>query len=44
MAATPRDTTPIRFYRLYFRDARNVLAKPHEVNLGSDDEAANSLR
>ena len=40
MAATQTSTTTaIRSYRLYFRDASNVLAMPHEVNLGSDDEA-----
>ena len=40
MAATQRSTTTaIRSYRLYFRDASNALAQPHEVDLASDDEA-----
>lgn len=29
----------IRSYRIYFRDSLNVLSQPHEVNLGSDEEA-----
>jgi hypothetical protein len=40
MAATRQSTTTaLRTYRLYLRDASNALAVPHEVDLGSDDEA-----
>jgi hypothetical protein len=39
MAATQSSTTAIRSYRLYFRDASDVLARADDVNLGSDDEA-----
>ena len=38
MAAT-QSTTAIRSYRLYFRDASDALAAPHEVDLASDNEA-----
>ena len=40
MAATQRSTTTaIRSYRIYLRDASNALARPHDVDLASDDEA-----
>jgi hypothetical protein len=40
MAATQRSTsTAIRSYRVYLRDASNVLAKPYDVDLASDDDA-----
>jgi hypothetical protein len=29
----------IRSYRIYFRDAKNVLSQSHEVDLGSDEDA-----
>jgi hypothetical protein len=38
MAAT-QSTTAIRSYRIYLRDAENVLARSHEVELASDEEA-----
>ena len=31
--------TAIRSYRIYLRDAENVLARSHEVDLASDEEA-----
>jgi hypothetical protein len=31
--------TAIRSYRIYLRDAENVLARSHEVELASDEEA-----
>ena len=37
MALPP--TTAIRSYRVYLRDAENVLARSHEVELASDEEA-----
>lgn len=39
MAATHATTTAIRCYRIYFRDATNLLARPYDVDLGSDDDA-----
>ena len=40
MAATQRSTTTaIRAYRIYLRDATNALARPHDVDLASDEEA-----
>jgi hypothetical protein len=39
MAATQLRTTAIRSYRVYLRDATNVLAKPYDVDLASDDDA-----
>ena len=39
MAAMQSSTTAIRSYRLYLRDASDVLARADEVNLASDDEA-----
>jgi hypothetical protein len=39
MAATQATTTAIRSYRIYFRDATNLLARPYDVDLGSDDDA-----
>ena len=38
MASIQASTTAIRSYRLYFRDASNALAVPHDVDLASDDE------
>jgi hypothetical protein len=38
MAAT-QSTTATRSYRIYLRDAENVLARSHEVELASDEEA-----
>ena len=29
----------IRFYRIYLRDAGNLIVRTHDVDLGSDDEA-----
>ena len=29
----------IRSYRLYFRDAEDALARPHDVDLASDEAA-----
>ena len=29
----------IRSYRIYFRDAENVLSQSHEVELASDEDA-----
>jgi hypothetical protein len=37
MALPP--TTAIRSYRIYLRDAENVLERSHEVDLASDEEA-----
>jgi hypothetical protein len=37
MALPP--TTAIRSYRIYLRDAENVLEWSHEVDLASDEEA-----
>jgi hypothetical protein len=37
MALPP--TTALRSYRIYLRDAENVLSRPHEVELASDEEA-----
>jgi hypothetical protein len=31
--------TAIRSYRIYLRDAHNVMGRSHEVDLASDDEA-----
>ena len=31
--------TAIRSYRLYFRDASNLLANPHDVDLASVEDA-----
>lgn len=40
MSATQANTTTaIRSYRIYFRDATNLLATSHDVDLGSDDDA-----
>jgi len=40
MAATQRSTTTaIRSYRIYLRDAENVLAQGHDVELPSDEDA-----
>ena len=40
MAATQATTTTaIRSYRIYFRDATNLLARPYDVALASDDDA-----
>jgi hypothetical protein len=30
---------PIRAYRIYLRDGENVLARAHDVELASDEEA-----
>ena len=38
MAAT-QSTIAIRPYRIYLRDADNVLAQGHDVELASDDDA-----
>jgi hypothetical protein len=38
MAAT-QSTTAIRSYRIYLRDAENVLAQGHDVELASDEAA-----
>ena len=38
MAAT-QSTAAIRSYRIYLRDATNALARPHDVDLASDNEA-----
>ena len=35
----PATTTAIRSYRIYFRDGANHFATPHDVDLGSDDDA-----
>ena len=32
-------TVAIRTYRVYFRDGNNMLTPPHDVDLGSDEEA-----
>ena len=32
-------TTAIRSYRIYLRDAENVLAQGHDVDLASDEDA-----
>ena len=32
-------TAAIRSYRLFFRDASNLLARSHDVDLTSDDDA-----
>jgi hypothetical protein len=37
--AAMQSTTAIRPYRIYLRDAENVLGRPHEVELASDEEA-----
>ena len=29
----------IRFYRIYLRDAGNLIVRTHDVDLGSDDDA-----
>ena len=29
----------IRSYRIYFRDAKKMLARPYDVDLASDEEA-----
>ena len=39
MAATQQSTTAIRSYRIYLRDAENVLAVGHDVELASDEDA-----
>jgi hypothetical protein len=39
MAATQLRTTAIRSYRVYLRDAENLLARSHDVELASDDDA-----
>jgi hypothetical protein len=40
MAATqPTITTAIRSYRICFRGTDNALARSHEVDLASDDDA-----
>ena len=31
--------TAVRSYRLYFRDASNLLANPHDVDLASVEDA-----
>jgi hypothetical protein len=31
--------TAIRSYRIYLRDASDALARPYDVDLGSDEEA-----
>lgn len=38
MAAT-QSTTAIRSYRIYLRDADNVLSQGHDADLASDEEA-----
>lgn len=38
MAAT-QSATPIRGYRIYLRDADNLLVRSHDVYLTSDEEA-----
>ena len=37
--ATTQSTTAVRSYRIYLRDAENVLAKGHDVELASDEAA-----
>lgn len=37
--AAAQPTTATRSYRIYFRDAENVLARGHDVELASDEEA-----
>lgn len=32
-------TTAIRSYRVYFRDAVNAIARAHDIDLASDQEA-----
>ena len=32
-------TIAIRSYRIYLRDAANALARPHDVDLASDEDA-----
>jgi hypothetical protein len=39
MAATQCSTTAIRSYRIYLRDAENVLVQGHDVELASDEAA-----
>jgi hypothetical protein len=39
MAATQSTTIAIRSYRIYLRDAENVLAKGHDADLASDEDA-----
>ena len=34
-----QSASAIRPYRLYFRDASNLLARSHDVDLTSDDDA-----
>ena len=38
MAAT-QPTTAIRSYRIYLRDGGNLIARSHDVDLASDEEA-----
>jgi hypothetical protein len=35
----PQSPTAIRTYRIYFRDASNVVGRSYEADLASDDEA-----
>ena len=37
--ATLSSTIAIRSYRIYLRDASNRLARPHDVDLASDEDA-----
>lgn len=39
MASTQSNTTAIRSYRVYLRDAVNALARAHDVDLTSDEAA-----
>lgn len=36
---TQANHTSIRSYRIYLRDAHNQIARPHEIELASDEEA-----
>ena len=35
----PQSAAVIRSYRIYFRDARNGIARSHEADLATDDDA-----
>jgi hypothetical protein len=39
MADMHSTTRAVRSYRIYLRDATNALARPHDVDLASDNEA-----
>jgi len=39
MAATQSTNTAIRAYRVYFRDGHDEIARSHDVDLASDEDA-----